>query len=83
MKLTPTFKLYIIGRKFIYNWKGNLPQIRFRYRKNILISRLYEQVSRNTPQLLQNGCQKEFQILKVYEHIIYHFKARNLEIPLI
>ena len=31
------------------------------------------------PQWLQNGCLKNFKILK-YEHIIYHFKARGLGI---
>ena len=30
-----------------------------------------------TPQRLQNGCSKKFQTLK---HIIYHVKARDLEI---
>ena len=35
-----------------------------------------------TPQWLQNGCPKNFKLLK-YEYIIYHFKARDLEIPLI
>ena len=38
-----------------YHWKGNLSKspIHFRYRQNILISRLYEQFSRNAPQRLQ------------------------------
>ena len=31
------------------------------------------------PQWLQNDCSKNFRLLK-YEHIIYHFKARGLEI---
>ena len=31
------------------------------------------------PQWLQNGCSKNLKLLK-YEHIIYHFKARGLEI---
>ena len=36
-----------------------------------------------TPQLLQSaGVRKKFKLLK-YEQIIYHFKARDLEIPLI
>ena len=45
----------------IYYWKVNLSwtQIHFWYRKNILISRLYEQFSRNAPQCLQNGCPKK------------------------
>ena len=32
-----------------------------------------------TPQWLGSGCPKKFSLLK-YEHIIYHFKARDLEI---
>ena len=35
-----------------------------------------------TPQWLQNGCPKSFKLFK-YEHIIHHFKAHDLEIPLI
>ena len=35
-----------------------------------------------TPQWLQSECPKKFIILK-YQYIIYHFKARDLEIPLI
>ena len=31
------------------------------------------------PQWLRNSCSKNFKLLK-YEHIIYHFKARGLEI---
>ena len=34
-----------------------------------------------TPQKLQNGVRKNFKLLK-YEHITYHFKARDLKIPL-
>ena len=34
------------------------------------------------PQRLQNGCSKNFKLLQ-YEHITYHGKARDLEIPLI
>ena len=35
-----------------------------------------------TPQWLRNDCPKNLKLLK-YEHIIYHFKARDLKIPLI
>ena len=34
-----------------------------------------------TPQKLHNGCSKTLELSK-YEHIIYHVKARDLEIPL-
>ena len=38
--------------------------------------------SRNDSQWLPNGCPKKFKLLN-HQHIIYHFKARDLEIPLI
>ena len=47
--------------------------------ENILITRLYEQFSRNE---IRNGSRKNFRLLE-YEHIIYHFKAHDLEIPFI
>ena len=58
----------------IYHWKGNLSKrpIHFRYRQNILISRLYEQFSRNDSAMAP----EKFQTLK-NEHIMYHFKARS------
>ena len=66
-----------VSQQTIYHWKGNLSKslIHFRDRQNILISRPYEQFSRN-------GSRKIFGLLK-YEHIAYHFKAHDLEIPLI
>ena len=58
----------------IYHWKGNLSKspIHFRYRQNILISRLYDQFSRNDSGMAP---EKNFKRLK-YEHIIYSFEAR-------
>ena len=50
-------------------------RIHFKYWKNILISRIYEEFSRNAPQ----GLQKKISLLK-YEYIIYSFEARDLEI---
>ena len=55
------------GRHFpqqtIYYWKGNLSKspIHFRYRQNVLISRLHEQFLRNAPQ----GFRKKFQTFKI------------------
>ena len=65
-----------LPQQTIYHWKGNLSKspIHFRYRQNILISRL-SKGSAIAPE-------KNFKILK-YEHIIYHFKAHAQEIPLI
>ena len=54
-------------------------RIHFKYGKNILILRLLEQLSRNDSAMTP---EKFFKLLK-YEHIIYHFKAHDLEIPLI
>ena len=51
-------------------------RIHFKYWKNILISRLYEQLSRNDSAMAP---EKNFKLLK-YEHIIYSFEARDLEI---
>ena len=67
-----------LPQQTIYHWKENLSKspIHFRYRQNILISRLYEQFSRNDPAMAP---EKNFKLLK-YEHIIYSFEARDLEI---
>ena len=54
-------------------------RIHFRYWKNILTSRLYEQFSRNDSQM---AVRKNFELLK-YENIIHHFKAHDLEMLLI
>ena len=70
-----------VPQKTIYHWEGNLSKspIHFRYQQNILISRLYEQSSRNDSAVAQ---EKNVKFLK-YEQIIYHFKTHDLEIPLI
>ena len=51
----------------IYYWKGNLSKssIHFRYRQNILISRLYEQFSRNDSTMAPQWLQKKFQTFKI------------------
>ena len=51
-------------------------RIHFKYWKNILISRLYEKFWRNDSAMAP---EKNFRLLK-YEHIIYSFEARDLEI---
>ena len=67
-----------LPQQTIYHWKGNLmaSRIHFKYLKNILISRLYEQFSRND---FVMAPEKNFRLL-VYEHILYSFEARDLEI---
>ena len=46
-----------LPQQIIYHWKENLSKtpIHFRYRQNILISRLYEQFLRNAPQRFQKN----------------------------
>ena len=72
------FEPYVLPQQTIYRWKGDLTanRIHFKYLKNILISRFYEQFSRNGS---GTALRKNFKLLK-YERIIYHFKARGLEI---
>ena len=45
------FERQILPQQTIYRWKGNLTasRIHFKYWKNVLISRFYEQFSRNDP----------------------------------
>ena len=50
-------------------------RIYFKCKKNILISRLYEQFSRNDAAMAP----KRFKLLK-YKHIICSFEARDLEV---
>ena len=76
------FERQILPQQTIYSWKGNLTasRIQFNYWKNILISRFYEQFSRNGfAMALERLFKKIFKLTK-YEHIIYHFEARGLEI---
>ena len=44
------FEWQILPQQTIYRWKGNLTanRIHFKYWKNILISRIYEQFSQNS-----------------------------------
>ena len=52
-----------------------------KYWEKILISRLYEQFLRNDSTMAPDGMAvgKNFKLLK-YEHVIYIFEARDLEI---
>ena len=55
-------------------------RVHFKYWENILISRLYEQLSRNdSPNALQ-WLQKKFQTFKIYialKHVIWRFRICN------
>ena len=84
-----TFEGRNLPQQTICHWKGNLSKspLHFRYRQNILISRLYEQFSRTDSAMAP---EKNFKLLK-YELLnmkfqtfkIYDFKANDVEIPLI
>ena len=72
----------ILPQQTIYRWKGNLTasRIHFKYWKNILILRFYEQFSRNDSAMAPERLfKKNFKLLK-YEHIIHHFKAWRFRI---
>ena len=71
-----------LPQQIAYRRKGNLSESpnHFKYRKNILISRFYEQFSRSSRILGHFGSSKNFKLLE-HKHIIYHFEAGDLEIP--
>ena len=72
-----------LPQQIIYRRKENLSESpnHLKYRENILISQFYEHFSRNSRNLGHFWkLEKNFKLLE-YEHIIHHFKARDLEIP--
>ena len=73
------FERLKLPQQIIYRRKENLSESpnHQKYWENILVSRFYEQFSRNRRNL---GHFWKFKLLE-YEHIIYHFEARDLEIP--
>ena len=76
------FERLKLPQQIIYRRKENLSESlnHLKCQENILISRFYEHFSRNSRNLGHFGSSKNFKLLE-YEHIIYHFKARDLEIP--
>ena len=76
------FEGLTLPQQIIYRRTGNLSesQNHLKYRENILISRFYEQFSRNSRNLGHLGSSKNFKLLE-HKHIIYHFEAGDLEIP--
>ena len=54
--------------------------IHFKYWENILISRLYEQLSRNGSSMAPERLFEKISNFKKNEHVIYYLKARGLEI---
>ena len=76
------FERLKLPQQIIYRRKENLSESpnHQKYWENILISRFYEQFSRNSRIL---GHFWKFEKIKLleHEHIIYHFEAGDLEIP--
>ena len=77
------FERLKLPQEIIYRRKENLSESpnHQKYWENILVSRFYEQFSQNRRNLGHFWkFRKNFKLLE-YQHIIYHFKARDLEIP--
>ena len=76
------FERLKLPQQIIYCGKENLSESpnHLKYRENILISRSYEQFSRNSRNLAILEVRKNFKLLE-HKHIIYHFEAGDLEMP--
>ena len=66
--------LYIILKGILWRFEFNL-----NFSKIFSFRDFMSNFREITPQWLENGCPKKFKLL-IYEHIIYSFEARNLEI---
>ena len=75
------FERLKLPQQIIYRRKENLSESpnHQKYWENILVSRFYKQFSRNRRNLGHFRKFEKFKLLE-YEHIIYHFEARDLEI---
>ena len=62
-----TFESFILPQQTIYRWKENLTanRIHFKYLKNILISRFYEQFSLNDSAMAPERLFEKFRTLKI------------------
>ena len=77
------FERLMLPQQIIYRRKENLSESpnHQKYWENILISRFYEQFSRNRRNLGHfRKFEKNFKLLE-HKHIIYHFEAGGLEVP--
>ena len=76
------FERQILPQQTIYRWKGNLTasRIHFKYWKKYfdlaILCAIFAKWLRNGS---GTAVQKHLKLMK-YEHIIYHFEARGLEI---
>ena len=77
------FERLKLPQQIIYRRKENLSERlnHQKYWENILVSRFYEQFSRNKRNLGHFRKFEKIFKLSEYEHIMYHFEARDLEIP--
>ena len=79
------FERLKLPQQIIYRRKENLSESpnHQKYLENISVSRFYEQFPRNSRNLGHFRKFEKFQTLRIleYEHVIYHFEARDLEIP--
>ena len=76
------FERLKLPQQIIYRRKKNLLESpnHFKCRKNILISRFYEQFSRSSRNLGHFWKFEKISLLE-HKHIIYHFEAGDLEMP--
>ena len=80
------FKPYILPQQTIYRWKGNLTanRIHFKYLKNILISRFYDQFSRNGSAMAPERMFEKISDFKIrnilyiiLKHVVWRFRIYN------
>ena len=80
------FEPLILSQQTIYRWKGNLTanRIHFKYLKNILISRFYEQFSRNDSAMAPERLFEKISNFKNMnmshfnlKHVVWRFRIYN------
>ena len=77
------FERLKLPQRIIYRRKENLSESpnHQKYWENILVSRFYEQFSRNRGNLGHFRKFEKISKLLEHKHIIHHFEAGDLEIP--
>ena len=80
------FEPLVLPQQTIYRWKGNLTanRILFKYLKNILISRFYEQFLRNGSAMARERMFEKISNLKIMnilciilKHVVWRFRIYN------
>ena len=79
----PIIERLKLPQQTIYRRNKNLSESlnQFKYRKNILISRFYEQFLRSSRNLSHFGSSKKISNSLEQKRIIYDFEAGDLEMP--